>query len=358
MTSRALSLGALALTFMISACTLPLPAAPTPFTFPTPNLTLTAMFAPEPTQTPVAPTLPPLEPSPSPAVSETPADALPTLPAGLPTDTPTIPSSTPPLPSDTATSPANTPTPTGGTITLIAPSLTATPTRPTPSLPTSTAAGFNTRPNGSPVTAAFLPSPPSIDGQLGDWSSTSYSVDQVSFGAASWSGSSDLSATFRIGWDTQNLYLALSVTDDTHVQVSRASQLYKGDDVEIQLDVDLVGDFHTRTMSADDYQLGLSAGDFRNRLPEAYRWYPLASAGAQSSVVIKAQKTTLGYDLEAMIPWAVLGVSPTAGSRYGFALSLSDNDVAGRSTWQSMISNPGTRRLSDPTSWGTLVLGQ
>jgi hypothetical protein len=51
-----------------------------------------------------------------------------------------------------------------------------------------------------------------------------------------------------------------------------------------------------------------------------------------------------------------MSVTPLAGGRYGFALSLSDNDVAGSSTFQSMVSSVDTRELTDPTTWGTLIL--
>jgi hypothetical protein len=83
------------------------------------------------------------------------------------------------------------------------------------------------------VTAAYLTLSPTIDGDLGDWTSTAYSADDVVFGASAWSGASDVSATYYIGWDTSNLYLGVRVTDDTFVQISKGATMYKGDVVEL-----------------------------------------------------------------------------------------------------------------------------
>jgi hypothetical protein len=71
---------------------------------------------------------------------------------------------------------------------------------------------------------------------------------------------------------------------------------------------------------------------------------------------VRSAKTAEGYALEASIPWTVLGATPVAGARYGFALSASDNDVASAAAQQSLVSSVRTRTLLDPTSWGTLIL--
>jgi len=290
---------------LLVGCTLPGVSAPTPFTFPTPNLTHTSIFAELPTSTPVPPTLAPL------------------------------------IPTGTAT--PSGPTPTNDPAVTITPNLT----------PIST----DVRPNGSPVTAVYLSAAPVIDGVLNEWSSTAYRADKtVPSAGSNWSGPSDLSATFYIGWDANALYIGVSRTDDTIVQISTSYNMYKGDDVEIHLDVDLPGDFSSVTMSADDYQMGLSAGNFGTLGEEAYLWFPRNLQTSLSTIEMKTRRTTAGYDMEAKIPWSVFGITPVAGDHYGFALSLSDNDLPGTAAWQSMVSSVSTRRVVNPTTWGTLIL--
>jgi hypothetical protein len=197
-----------------------------------------------------------------------------------------------------------------------------------------------------------------IDGDLSEWGSTSYVANQaLSYANSNWSGAADLSATYYLAWDADYLYLAVQRIDDTFVQVSTGRYMYRGDDVEIQLDVNLPGDYAISSLSADDFQIGLSPGNFGTLQPEAHLWFPRSLEKGLSSVQIKAIKSNGGYQLEAKIPWSTFGVTPQSGDRFGFALSLSDNDLPGVSTWQSMVSSVTTRRVADPTTWGTLVLG-
>jgi hypothetical protein len=301
MTRRGRTLVVLALVLALPACSFPGLATPTPVVLPTPNMTLTSIF----------------------------------------------------VPTSTATPPAITVTP----IVVMPPAATASPTAAA-AIATATLGAWSSRPNGSPVHATRLNVAPTLDGDLADWSGTVYPADQIVYGSARWSGAADLSGSYYVGWDSANLYLAISVRDDTHVQRAWGSKLYLGDDVELQLDLDLPLDYTSTSMSLDDVQLGFSPGDFGSRLPEAYRWYPLSKAGPLSSVTVKARSTDQGYTMEVGLPWSALGITPAAGNSFGMALSLSDDDVAGTAAQQSMVSSVVTRKLLNPTTWGTLVLDE
>ena len=203
-----------------------------------------------------------------------------------------------------------------------------------------------------------MDSPPTVDGDLSDWSSPTFNANQIVFGVSNWTGASDASGVYFIGWTNEALYVAVKVTDDTFVQVSSGSQIFKGDEVELQLDTNLKGDFFSNVLSSDDYQIGMSPGNFGSLGKESWRWYPRAIRGSLSAITILASSRPDGYDLEAKIPWSVFGVTPSAGARYGFALSVSDNDLKGAPVQQSMVSSVSSRTLSNPTTWGTLILGQ
>ena len=279
------------------SCDVPGAAPPTAFVFPTPNETLTAIFA--PTATPAAPETP-TPPSPATVIATI------VTPAGAP--------------------------------------------------PTATLASLSSRPNGVIVEAARLDPAPTIDGELSDWTAFPYKVDQIVYGASRWTGLSDASGTFALSWDASYLYVAVHVTDDKYVQVASGENIWKGDEVEIQLDADLPLDFYTASLSADDYQMGMTAGNFGSIAPQAYRWYPQAKHTALPTVTVAGKATPQGYDLEARIPWTVFSITPTEGSRFGFTLSISDDDAAGTPAQQSMVSSVSTRKLLNPTTWGTLAL--
>ncbi len=319
----------LSLTFLLAAvmaCTLPGAAPPTQFAFPLPNQTMTAIFGTALVDPSTPPTIPEIQ------ITElTPTEG----------PSPTIGSTDTPMPS--TSTPTRTPTPLSATAT----SLVATPT--VSSAPTA-------RPNGAPINALKRTTPPTIDAILSEWSSGAFAINHVVYGASSWSNSNDLGATAYAGWDTTNLYLALRILDSTFVQISTGVYMYRGDSVELQFDKDLQGDFYSDSQSADDSQLGFSPGNFNGLSPEAYRWYPTSLSGPLSSVTVASRETPQGYEMEIKIPWATFGITPTAGSRFGFALSVSDNDQVGVAVQESMVSSVSTRQWGDPTTWGTLYL--
>jgi len=286
----------LALLGAVLACTLPGSSSPTPFVIPTSDVTLTAMSSENATSTPTEPSRITLGTGPS----ATPTVLLGASPVVL--------------------------TPLAGE--------------------TTTPISKDTRPNGIPVEAAFLDSPPTVDGDLSDWSSSTANANHIVFGASNWSGASDASSIYYIGWTNEALYLAIKVMDDTFVQVSSGGLIYKGDEVELQLDTDLEGDYFSNILSSDDHQIGLSPGNFASLGTESWRWYPRATRGPLAVITIRANSRLDGYDLEAKIPWSVFGVNPTGGARYGFALSVSDNDLKGAPVQQSMISSISSRGRS------------
>lgn len=299
MPSKAWKIVPLALILAALACTLPGTASPTPFVFPTPNQTLTAIYRP----------------------TETPSAAATSQPNSTATEVPL---------EETANPTATT-------------SITEIP-------------DGQSRPNGPLISAPLLPSPPTIDADLSDWPDQRWSATEVVFGSGQWSSGSDLSASFAVAWDENNLYLAATVNDDAHVQAANGYYLYQGDSLEILLDTALDSDFYTTTLSADDYQVGLSPGDFNSRGTQAYRWFPRSVQASLSSPTIAASATSDGYLVEASLPWVIFGVEPAENDLFGFAFSVSDNDAAGTTLQQSMVSSVSTRVLTNPATWGTLRL--
>ena len=87
--------------------------------------------------------------------------------------------------------------------------------------------------------------PPNIDGNLDKWRSKPYSIQIPVFKPENWQGWRDMSGVFFITWDATNLYLGVKVTDDQQVQNESGRTMYKGDDVEVQVDAQLEIDFTT-----------------------------------------------------------------------------------------------------------------
>ncbi len=242
-----------------------------------------------------------------------------------------------------------------------APLNTATPLPPTntPDLPTPTTVPL-VRLVGR-VDAVYFASPPAIDADWNDYTSQEYAAEIVVYGLSNWTDRNDLAGSFRLGWDSDNLYIGVKIRDEKYVQNASGELMFKGDSVEIILDSDLTGDFSSSSLSSDDYQLGISLGKPKvgeNR--EAYLWFPSGQAGSKTGVKIAAVRDdSQGITrAEFAIPWSLLGIMPEVGDRFGFALSISDNDDPANNAQQSMVSSAKTRNLADPTTWGELLLGK
>lgn len=282
----------------------------------------------------------------TPNVNLTAIKALETL---LTPSTPTPTATETPLPTATNTPvPTNTPTST----------LTNTPTSTSTSVPYYYAPVQAQARYGGSFYAHHFWSPPSIDGGWDDWGGTTYYGNYLVYGGSNWSGESDASSTFRVGWDNDYLYIAAKVRDDHYAQNAGGQDIYMGDSLEILFDSDLYGDFYTAYLSGDDYQMGISGGrGDLNGTKEAVVWFPKSGNGSRSDVRIASMSFDGGYRVEAAIPWGDLGTSPYAGKHFGFVFSVSDNDNSSENVQQSMISAVASRRLTNPTTWGELILG-
>lgn len=309
------ALGAGLLLLSLLGCNLPRPTSTPGIEFPTPNLTMTALFSPGGilgTSTPppvVTATGEPQTGGPSPAPGET--AAFPGL--------------------TTATQAAGTPTVSGTAV---------------------------MRPNAR-FSAAFLATPPTIDGTWDEWTNAAYPARSVVYGANQRESTEDLEGSFRAGWDQNFLYLAIKVIDDRYVQNSTGVLLYQGDSIEVQFDTDLDGDLTVTSLNNDDYQLGILPGRPDTAgTKEAYLWNPSAQAGARTDVQIGAVGGDGLYRVEIAIPWSLFGVTPESGDQFGFSLNISDNDNPNENTQHTMISAVAGRTLTDPTTWGLLTLAR
>ena len=194
---------ALTILFVFTACTLPGFSTPTPFSFPTPDKTMTALF--EPTQ--AAPATSAADGS-SDGSSDGLSDAEKTAAALAPSDTPTP--------------------------TEELPTVTEEPTETVD--PDDAYEGPAVR-SGPSITADFMDNKPGIDGDLYEWHPPIQKViNYVVFGADKHTGELDASGSIVAGWDEDFLYIGVRVKDDKYVQEGVKEKIYLGDSIEILFD--------------------------------------------------------------------------------------------------------------------------
>lgn len=212
-------------------------------------------------------------------------------------------------------------------------------------------------------TAAYMSNRPVIDGDWREWSATLYPVEALSAGEDKWMDGNDLSASFRTGWDLQNLYIAVKVKDDTHAPSTDLQHMDQGDAVILYFDSDLRGDFPATGMGLDDFSIGFQAGQPGiGDTPRAYQWTPGVGSGQRGDIQVAATPYTKdaerGYYLEAAIPWSVLSYQPQGGQEYGFVLAVTDADDTNQITQQSVVTSVLGWQPNNPTTWGMLSLGR
>ncbi|MGD0012309.1 MAG: sugar-binding protein [Terriglobia bacterium] len=212
-----------------------------------------------------------------------------------------------------------------------------------------------------------------VDGDLSDWADVKgFTMDQEKFlyvgqglSSAKWKGPADLSATFKLQWDPQYLYVAVEVVDD-HVTEPHGSLLpgaesgsWDDDGIEIMLDNDgcgmpryYVGDpihheFHfvysaTHPFVFDNFwKCQPGAPQPVITLPDGST-EPLAYPG---EVMVKNEitevfwrppyngayafrRTEKGYNLELRmsLPGATMAAINQGGHPIGFDIAINDND--------------------------------
>ena len=199
--------------------------------------------------------------------------------------------------------------------------------------------------------------PPPVDGSLERVDAVASTAawrdkGQVTVGPEHWQGEADLSGQVFFGWDQQLLYVAAKVRDDKVIQPFFGTHLWKGDHLELFLDVPRqpVGGRDKKKV----YQLGISPGNGKKGAEEVgaevVRWTP--TAGAIEGARVAARHTADGYVVEVAIPWKSLGIDGAAveGIAFGIEIGLSDSDTigeGGQETVMSLLTEPWSLRDPD-----------
>lgn len=215
-------------------------------------------------------------------------------------------------------------------------------------------------PHDGQVTANRFVTPPTIDGDLREWSAVpAFTAGHIVAQQATWDGTLDAVSTWRVGWDAQNLYMAVVVEDDRHVQTRETKFAYLGDSLEVQFDTNVADDYGA-AVSSDDFQYIVSPGNFSTLPAGIFRFRGDAQGnmvdyfGSQATAV--AVQTGNGYIIEVALPWTDLNVQPEANQVLGAAFSVNDLDTPDTAVQELMLSHVSTRKWLDPTSWGSVIL--
>lgn len=192
-----------------------------------------------------------------------------------------------------------------------------------------------------------VPRAPEIDGQPDDiWGGYPYdSVENVIVNDIS--GADDLSARFKVAWDSANIYVLANVTDDT--LVSDGGNIYENDGVEIYLDMgnEKAGDYDD-----NDYQITYTWDDTsRGDLT-------ITNGDLNADAVSYGMSNTDdGYILEFALPWDSLGTRLTEDDLLGFDFHVNDDDDGDVRDKKISWNADSDYAWQNPSMFGTLYMG-
>jgi hypothetical protein len=180
--------------------------------------------------------------------------------------------------------------------------------------------------------APKLAATPNIDGDFTKWQNGPlYLLDnalQIRTGANLWKGPAQLSARVALGWDNDNLYVGVDVTNPGLYQPFFQRGIEKGDAFEIALETAFRKNFLAVRPAGDEYSLWFSPGDFKEVKPSVFSdedYLPLRPRKHDYNQEIKSawKRTASGYSGDIAIPVSFFDAGKfTSGYEIGFAFNV------------------------------------
>ncbi len=165
--------------------------------------------------------------------------------------------------------------------------------------------------------------------------------------------SSYLSANWKATYDQTNLYVLVTVTDQTLVNSNTA--VYNDDGIEIYFDK---GNAKTTSYNSTQFQYAFGWNDktVYEDIHNATTGVVFAQTTQGASTGCTNNCAAQGYTIEVQIPWSTLGVTnPTAGIFDGFEVMVNDDNGGTRVAkiaWTATTDNA----WQDPSLFGTVIL--
>ena len=156
----------------------------------------------------------------------------------------------------------------------------------------------------------------------------------------------DATAAFRLLFDSQNLYVLVSASDD-HLTRNHGAQGWLDDSIELFLNGEY-GQGGAYGPHAHHLAIPLIPNDQIPRPP---------STGVPAGMQVRSVTAPNSFVFEISIPWASLGVTPANGMQLGLDVHVNDNDGAdaldGKLMWSA--SDPALAE-SDTGQFGLAVM--
>lgn len=215
-------------------------------------------------------------------------------------------------------------------------------------------------------TATRVETPPTIDGDLADMQSLpSQEITSADLWSGEAEGPEDTGGQFYVGYDDENLYVGVQVTDQTvvcNIEPDDIRGHWRSDSVEITIDP--TGESANTSTTFKTGIFPCTTAGFEARAER--------DADANQGVIeetapgmrVASQRTETGYIIETSIPWEDMPAQASTGDTIGFNVLIYDGDLAdaraganvgeSRAGWASVIG----AQQAIPYVWPEVTLGE
>lgn len=227
---------------------------------------------------------------------------------------------------------------------------------------------------------------PTIDGEISEDEESNQTVVEMSWPVStgslllegSGSGVENLSASWYLSWDDDNLNISAVVLDDTpayRINAGTGNVAYNAQDViQPVFNPGNVPDFQFVDGQPADGDPGLNVAAIYDMVvntaddfgPDIYRHGPALSEEEHASITIAGTEFEGGYMLEASIPWATAmddidpDYEPSDGDMHGLGFILlsfngEDGPTPDVATLYTDFGN-GANTIAEPSTWNSITL--
>jgi hypothetical protein len=162
----------------------------------------------------------------------------------------------------------------------------------------------------------------------------------------------DFEASFRLCWDDANLYVLVTIHDDTPMQnTNPPDRLWSGDALELYLGSEKTDEGGPLLYSDRHIVIGAPKAG-----PAPIVFGNVTTQPVSQTIVVPGADGK-SYTVEAAIPWSALNTKPQIGQSLLFDLAV-DNSDDGTMRLQQLMWNGTGRNSTDRTHWGHLQLGE
>ena len=230
-----------------------------------------------------------------------------------------------------------------------------------------------------------------IDGKLDDWNlegsgAVVKNAEQLIRDGHLWKGENDLSVTFYLSWNEENLYFAADVTEDTPLGAIEMLPIDGEDNLILFISTDPKADPERTAYGTNDFMIYflMDEGDWSTAVDrsmlakdvlKSVRYKSLGIDGGENVLPgyeCAITKTTTGFTWEAVIPWSALSMenekqdkkcsleryTPAAGDVLSVDFAVTDIDYPCPGTeYIPQMAWTGSKKIeANPSLWGSVIL--